>query len=141
VGVSGTRYGEELVRLASADNFRDVSDPDTAYAGTAGTAGLPLRRRVAYRSNELRLTDADVASLVRLGIGAIYDLRARHEVETHPDGELPGARGRHLEVRGIPMDAVSSLADPGHRARRDAAGLPCLRRGRRRPGRVRDFVP
>jgi protein-tyrosine phosphatase len=106
--VSETRFGEELVRLASADNFRDVSGPDTAYAGADGRT---LRRGVAYRSNELQLTDTDVESLARLGIGAIYDLRTDHEVEAHPDAHVPGTRWQHLEVTGIPMDAVSTLAD------------------------------
>jgi protein-tyrosine phosphatase len=108
VAVSETTYGEELVRLASADNFRDVSGPDAAYAGADGRA---LRRGVAYRSNELQLTAADADALGRLGVGAVYDLRSDHEVETHPDVEVPGARWRHLEVKGIPMDAVSTLAD------------------------------
>ena len=106
--MSETQYGEELVRLASADNFRDVSGPDAAYAGADGST---LRRGVAYRSNELLLTDADAESLGRLGVGAIYDLRTGHEVEAHPDAEVPGARWTHLEVRGIPMEAVSDLAD------------------------------
>jgi protein tyrosine/serine phosphatase len=106
--VPETKFGEELVRLASADNFRDVSGPDHAYAGAAGR---PLRRGVAYRSNELQLTDADVESLRRLGIGAIFDLRTDREVEAHPDADVPGARWQHLEVTGIPMDAVSALVD------------------------------
>jgi len=106
--VSETRFGEELVRLASADNFRDVSGPDAAYAGADGRR---LRRGVAYRSNELQLTDTDVESLAGLGIGAIYDLRTDHEVVAHPDADVPGARWQHLEVTGIPMAAVSSLVD------------------------------
>ena len=106
--MSDTDLGEELVRLASADNFRDVTGPDTAYAATDGT---PLRRGVAYRSNELQLTAADAQSLARLGISAIYDLRSDHEVETHPDVDVPGATWTQLEVKGIPMDAVSDLHD------------------------------
>ena len=106
--MSETRFGEELVRLASADNFRDVSGPDAAYAGADGRS---LRRGVAYRSNELLLTETDVESLGRLGVGAIFDLRTDHEVESHPDAEVPGARWEHLEVKGIPMDAVTTLAD------------------------------
>lgn len=106
--MSDASLGEELVRLASADNFRDVSGPDTAYAAADGR---PLRRGVAYRSNELQLSHGDVESLTRLGVGAIYDLRTDHEVEAHPDVEVPGAVWRHLEVKGIPMTAVSDLAD------------------------------
>jgi protein-tyrosine phosphatase len=106
--VSGAHLGEELVRLASADNFRDVTGPDSAYAASDGTL---LRRGVAYRSNELLLTDADARSLGDLGVTAILDLRSQHEIEAHPDVEVPGATWSHLEVRGIPMDSVSNLHD------------------------------
>ena len=106
--MSEPQFGEELVRLASADNFRDVTGPEAAYAGAGGRA---LRRGVVYRSNELQLSHADAASLARLGVGAVYDLRTDHEVEAHPDVPVPGATWTHVEVRGIPMEAVSDLAD------------------------------
>jgi protein-tyrosine phosphatase len=104
----GEELGEELVRLASADNFRDVTGPDAAYVATDGST---LRRGVAFRSNELLLSAADAKSLTRLGITAIYDLRSDHEVEVHPDVEVAGATWTQLEVKGIPMDAVSDLHD------------------------------
>ncbi len=106
--MSDPAFGEELVRLASADNFRDVTGPDASYRTGDGAA---LRRGVVYRSNELQLTDADARSLGRLGVTAVYDLRSQHEIDAHPDAEVPGATWTHLEVRGIPMDAVSDLAD------------------------------
>ena len=106
--MSETQFGEELVRLASADNFRDVTGPDAPYAAADGRR---LRRGVAYRSNELQLSEADVESLGRLGVGAIYDLRTGHEIEAHPDVAVPGTRWTHLEVTGIPMNSVSALAD------------------------------
>ncbi len=96
-------FGEELVRLASADNFRDVAG--TGYP-TAG--GGRVRRGVFFRSNELTLTDEDARAL---GITAIYDLRDEHEVAGHPDAPVPGATWEHLEVKGIPMDSVATLAD------------------------------
>ncbi|GAA4669255.1 tyrosine-protein phosphatase [Nocardioides nanhaiensis] len=101
----GAAAGEELVRLASADNFRDVAGP-----GLRTADGVPLRAGVLYRSNELGLTDEDAATIAGLGVRAVYDLRDRHEVEAHPDVEVPGAANEHLEVRGIPMDQVASLA-------------------------------
>jgi len=104
--VSEGALGEELVRLASADNFRDVAGIDTAYVAADG---LPLRRGVLFRSNELQLSDADAASVGALGVTAVYDLRHDHEVEAHPDVPVPGAAWHHLEVKGIPMDAVSNL--------------------------------
>ena len=101
-----TDLAEELVRLASADNFRDVAGIDTAYVAADGA---PLRRGVLFRSNELQLSDADASSVAALGVTAVYDLRHDHEVEAHPDVPVPGAQWHHLEVKGIPMDAVSNL--------------------------------
>ncbi len=106
------QFGEELVRLASADNFRDVTGPDAAYVATDGA---PLRRGVVYRSNELQLSHADAATIARLGVTAIYDLRSAHEVEAHPDAEVPGAQWHHVEVGGIPLVQLGELSS------RDAA--------------------
>lgn len=101
-----TDLGEELVRLASADNFRDVVGVDSAYVAADG---VPLNRGVVFRSNELQLSDADAHSVATLGVTAVYDLRHDHEVEAHPDVAVPGAEWHHLEVKGIPMDAVVHL--------------------------------
>jgi protein-tyrosine phosphatase len=101
--------GEELLRLSSADNFRDVAGPDTAYADADGT---PLRRGVVYRSNELQLTDEDAETIAGLGVTAVYDLRTTHEVEAHPDVEVPGAAWTHVEVVGIPMLELENLDSP-----------------------------
>ena len=96
----------ELLRLASADNFRDVAGP-----GYATSEGGRVRRGVFYRSNELQLTDADASSLAALGITAIHDLRSAMEVEAHPDVAVPGAAWQHVEIGGIPMETVASLED------------------------------
>jgi protein-tyrosine phosphatase len=101
---STATFGEDLVRLASADNFRDVTGP-----GYLTSHGAPLRAGVLFRSNELALTDEDAATMAGLGITAIYDLRDDHEVEAHPDVAVPGATWTHLEVKGIPMGSVSTL--------------------------------
>jgi protein-tyrosine phosphatase len=98
--------GEELLRLSSADNFRDVAGPDVAYDAADGA---PLRRGVVYRSNELQLSDADAQTIARLGVTAVYDLRTTHEVETHPDVDVPGATWTHVEVVGIPMLELENL--------------------------------
>jgi len=108
--------GEVLVRLASADNFRDVSGP--GYRATDGTA---LRTGVLFRSNELQLDDADIASMGQLALSAIYDLRGDEEVEASPDVTIPGVAWHHVPVHGIVMDSVATLAD------RDAAvAVMCL---------------
>ncbi len=104
--MSNPEFGEELVRLASADNFRDVTGPDAAYVAADGT---PLRRGVVYRSNELQLSHADAATIAGLGVTAVYDLRSAHEVEAHPDVEVPGATWHHVEVGGIPMFELEDL--------------------------------
>lgn len=100
-----SRIAEELVRLASADNFRDVTGP-----GYVGADGRPLRAGVFFRSNELGLTDEDAGTIAGLGIRDIYDLRDISEVSAHPDVPVPGATWIHLEVKGIPMDSVATLA-------------------------------
>ena len=97
--------GHELVRLASADNFRDLAGP-----GHRSADGTPLRPGVLYRSNELQLSDADVHRLAGLGLGEIFDLREQHEVDAHPDIEVAGASWHHLPVPGIPMDQVVALS-------------------------------
>ncbi|MFB9314278.1 tyrosine-protein phosphatase [Nocardioides plantarum] len=100
------RWGEELTRLASADNFRDVTGP-----GYRTAAGEPLTAGVFWRSNELQLLDEDAATLASLGITAVFDLRSTDEVEAHPDVEVPGATWRHVEVVGIPPGAGAQLPD------------------------------
>ena len=98
----------DLLRLASADNFRDV-----AGDGYRTADGRTLRTGVFFRSNELQLTHEDAATIAGLGITAVYDLRESTEVEAHPDVEVPGARWHHVEVTGIPHGVGAELADPG----------------------------
>jgi protein-tyrosine phosphatase len=98
-------FGEELVRRASADNFRDVTGP-----GYVTADGQPLRAGVLFRSNELALTDEDAATISALGVTSVFDLRDDHEVEAHPDVAVPGSTRTHLEVKGIPMESVAALA-------------------------------
>ena len=98
----------ELLRLASADNFRDVAGTG---AGHPTRDGGHVRRGVYYRSNELQLTHTDAESLAGLGITNIYDLRGQLEVDAHPDIAVPGATWHHVEVIGIPTEMVSGLTD------------------------------
>ncbi|MFC7495371.1 MULTISPECIES: tyrosine-protein phosphatase [unclassified Nocardioides] len=98
----------ELLRLASADNFRDVAGTGPGYPTTDGGR---VHRGVFFRSNELQLTDTDAGSLGTLGITRVHDLRSRMEVEAHPDVDVPGATWHHVEVTGIPTEMVSGLAD------------------------------
>jgi protein-tyrosine phosphatase len=98
----------ELLRLTSADNFRDVAGTGAGYPTAEGGR---VRRGVFYRSNELQLTAADAGFLASLGIARIHDLRGQMEIEAHPDVDVPGATWHHVEVSGIPMEMVSGLED------------------------------
>lgn len=98
--------GAELLRLASADNFRDVAGP-----GYATLDGARMRRGVFFRSNELRLTDEDVSTLAGLGLGAVIDLRSQLEIDRHPDAPIEGSTWHHFDVSGIPMAEVGALED------------------------------
>lgn len=97
----------DLLRLASADNFRDV-----AGDGYRTADGQVLRTGVFFRSNELQLTHEDAATIAGLGITAVYDLRETSEVEAHPDVDVPGAGWHHVEVTGIPQGVGAELVDP-----------------------------
>jgi protein-tyrosine phosphatase len=104
VTADDARWGEEITRLASADNCRDVTGP-----GYRTATGRALRAGVLWRSNELQLLDEDTATLGALGIAAVFDLRSGHEVEAHPDVEVAGATWHHVEVGGIPPGAGAAL--------------------------------
>jgi protein-tyrosine phosphatase len=98
--------GEELLRLGSADNFRDLTGP-----GLRTREGRSLRPGLVYRSNELALTDEDAARVAELGVTAILDLRHADEIALHPDAKVAGAAWEHLEIPGIPMEEVATLDD------------------------------
>lgn len=105
---------EELLRIASADNFRDVAGRGDGYAVGGGAR---VRRGIFFRSNELRLTEPDAETLSRIGITTIHDLRSTMEIEAHPDTDVPGATWRHVEVSGIPTEMLDGLTDAEAAAR------------------------
>lgn len=98
----------ELLRLASADNFRDVAGTGPGHPTRDGGH---VRRGIFYRSNELQLTDADAGSLAALGIRTIHDLRGSMEIEAHPDVPVPGSDWQHVEIAGIPTEMIDGLVD------------------------------
>ncbi|QNG17852.1 tyrosine-protein phosphatase [Rhodococcus triatomae] len=69
-------------RLASVPNFRDVAGTGSGYVGHGGTH---LNKGVLYRADTIVPDDADLAALERLGLAAVYDLRADDEVAEKPD--------------------------------------------------------
>lgn len=97
---------QDLLRFASADNFRDVAGPGHPLAG-----GGRVRTGVVFRSNELQLSDVDATALGRLGVTSVVDLREQHEVDAHPDVEVAGAAWTHLPVAGIPPGTATELPD------------------------------
>ncbi|WP_141015098.1 tyrosine-protein phosphatase [Nocardioides sambongensis] len=95
---------EDYLRLATVDNFRDV-----AGDGYATTDGGRVRTGVFFRSNELRLSGPDLATLTGLGLTAIIDLRSQGEIDRHPDPAVDGADWLHFDLFGIPMERVAAV--------------------------------
>lgn len=88
------RLADRSLRLASAPNFRDAGGYRTAD-------GRWVRMGRVYRSASLdRLTDADRATLKRLGIDPVLDLRASSEVKRQPDALHESTGLRRLNVLG-----------------------------------------
>ncbi|MFI0941256.1 tyrosine-protein phosphatase [Streptomyces sp. NPDC021020] len=89
---------DRSLHLASAPNFRDAG-------GYRTTDGQWVRMGVLYRSGDLSaLTDADLATLHRLGIRTDIDLRTATERGTAPDRLPSGTRYVVADVLG---DALS----------------------------------
>jgi len=84
-------------RLASASNFRDLAGTGTGYLSVDGKQ---MRRGAFYRANALTLSSVDKASLDKLGIAAVYDLRTPAEIARTPDVLPAGATARTLNVLG-----------------------------------------
>jgi protein-tyrosine phosphatase len=94
----------EVLRLASADNFRDVAGP-----GYATLDGRQVKRGVFYRSNDLLITDDEATTLTDLGLRAVLDLRTEPEIERHRDRQIDGATWHHFDVSGIPLEEIWGL--------------------------------
>jgi protein-tyrosine phosphatase len=95
---------DEIIGLASADNFRDV-----AGAGYPVQDGRRMRRGMFYRSNALALADEDAAEVAGLGLRAVLDMRSEFEIERTPDRAIDGATWLHYDVIGIPMEQLADL--------------------------------
>jgi protein-tyrosine phosphatase len=94
--------------LVTAPNFRDAG-------GHATTGGRKVRTGLMYRSDGLGEVDAaDAATLVRLGIGLVIDLRSETEREREPDRVPEGAELLIADVMGRQNDELFGevFADP-----------------------------
>lgn len=98
--------GGEFLRLATADNFRDV-----VGEGLTTADGVPLRRGVLYRCNELRLSHVDAGTVAGLGITEVFDLRTHEEVAAHPDVPIGDATWIHCPVPQFDPDAALAMPD------------------------------
>lgn len=81
-------------RLASMDNFRDIAGTTTPYTTRYGK----MRSGVFYRSNAVVPSAADRATLEKLAIRGIFDLRTQLEIAKAPDVLPVGALYRAFDV-------------------------------------------
>ena len=103
-------------RLVSVSNFRDVGG---AGAGYLTVDGKQMRRGEFYRANALTLSGTDAATLDKLGIVSVYDLRTPAEIMRTADVLPSGASSAALNVLGTsdfivppfdsPTDAVAFM--------------------------------
>lgn len=103
--------------LPSVTNFRDlagfpVSHGGTGYVNPTANFGL-MRAGVIYRSNTLTLSNTDLATISRLGIGRDIDLRTPAEISQTPDVVPTGTIYTNINVIGTPaMPPVTAFLDP-----------------------------
>jgi protein-tyrosine phosphatase len=97
----------ETPRLASVSNFRDVAGVGAGYSTVDGKR---MRRGAFYRANVLTLSSADRASVDKLGIAAVYDLRTPGEIARSGDVLPGGAAAQSLNVLGV-QDFVTPEMD------------------------------
>jgi protein-tyrosine phosphatase len=97
--------------LASDENFRDLAGIATRYGGTgfADTTahGGVMRTGVFYRSEELNVSDADLATLSALHITRDIDLRTPAEIAATPDRVPSGASYINVNIYGTPSPPQS----------------------------------
>jgi protein-tyrosine phosphatase len=85
---------ERLIELEGGSNFRDIGGYPVAGGGQ-------VRWGRVYRSAALnRLTARDVATVDRLGLRVVYDLRASEECEASPSILPVGIRTESLPIGG-----------------------------------------
>ncbi|MFM0739065.1 tyrosine-protein phosphatase [Paraburkholderia xenovorans] len=99
-------------RLASVSNFRDVAG---AAAGYPTVDGKQMRRGVFYRSNALTFSADDQATVDKLDIASVYDLRTPGEIARTADALPAGATSRTFNVLGM-LDAVWPIFDTAEAA-------------------------
>ena len=84
--MSSSAFAQYIINtpiLTSVDNFRDVAgiaavNGGTGYSNTVANNGI-MRTGVFYRSNALTLNTNDLASVSKLGVSLVIDLRTPTE--------------------------------------------------------------
>ncbi|WP_233862060.1 tyrosine-protein phosphatase [Paraburkholderia adhaesiva] len=99
VGVSPAELAPVLNSIA---NFRDVAGASPGYATSDGAH---VRRAWVYRCDALTPNAADVATLQRMALAYVYDLRAPAVAGIAP-GTLPGT------ANYLPLNVLGTLAPP-----------------------------
>ncbi|MFI5545303.1 tyrosine-protein phosphatase [Streptomyces sp. NPDC051815] len=111
----GLRLADRLVKLEGAVNFRDAG-------GYRTTTGQWVKMGEVYRSDALnRLTPADLATLQRLRVRTVFDLRMQDERTKDADRVPAGARyvvadvfagsGSFETMPRTPDEAVRAMTD------------------------------
>ena len=85
--------------LNSVANFRDVGGASPGYPTSDGTR---VRRTLLYRSDVFTPNAADAATLERMGLVRVYDLRTPAENGSTPDASLVNVSRIALNVLGTP---------------------------------------
>lgn len=95
---------EPRLFLPSVHNFRDIAGvySDAPYRNIHG---VPLRRRVLYRSGWISADESDLQRLRALRIERIYDLRSAELRERLPDHVPQGASI-------VPIDVMDAVLNP-----------------------------
>lgn len=94
-GANDNAQAVDTPRLASVENFRDIAGDADGYPTADGRR---LRRGVLYRSGTLAPDDNDAATLNRLQIQAVHDLRTLNEASLAPDRVPAGATRDLAEI-------------------------------------------
>ena len=93
-----------VLTLDGIHNFRD-------YGGYALPGGARLKRGLLWRSAQHRdATDADLAAVQVLGLGAVIDLRGDSERADHPCRRAPGFSADVLFAGGETVGSAPHLA-------------------------------
>jgi protein-tyrosine phosphatase len=123
---------DRSLHLSTAANFRDVG-------GYRTSAGKWVRMGLAYRSNGLEhLTDDELATIDRLHIKLVCDLRTAEEVRRGPDRVPQGAQDVLADVLADDAELLHTVMSGGaapegleERIYRDFVRLPSAQRAYR----------